>query len=274
MKRLRHPVRSIREPFGTAGLIVACVALILALTGAAFAATGLNGKQKKEVEKIAKKLAGKPGANGTNGTNGANGSPGAKGDKGDPGAQGNPGTPGVAGKSVVLTAEAAGLNCKEGGTKVEVEGNAASKKYVCNGLTGFTETLPSDETETGSWSQSVTARGEIIPTVPISFSIPLVAAGGPGSAIGLTKEETDLGSSTTCTGTAANPTAPPGKLCVYTGFEEALGNAVGFRELQSPDAQEGKYGATGAVLQIGSLEGTKEESAKLEAWGSWAVTAP
>ena len=64
MKRLRHPIRAIREPFGTAGLIVACVALVLALTGAAFAAAGLTGKQKKEVEKIAKKYAGKPGAAG------------------------------------------------------------------------------------------------------------------------------------------------------------------------------------------------------------------
>jgi hypothetical protein len=97
MNRLRHPVRAIREPFGTAGLIVACVALIAALAGGAYAASGgLTAKQKKEVKKIAKQFAGKPGATGATGPAG---SPGAKGDTGAAGTNGKDGTNGTDGKN-------------------------------------------------------------------------------------------------------------------------------------------------------------------------------
>ena len=82
---MRHPVRAIREPFGTAGLVVAGIALIAALGGTAFAATKLNSTQKKEVEKIAKRFAGK---NGKDGAVGPPGSAGPAGPKGDPGGSG------------------------------------------------------------------------------------------------------------------------------------------------------------------------------------------
>lgn len=88
MKRFRHPARSIREPFGKAGLVVACAALVFAMVGGAYAAVALSGKQKKEVAKIAKKLAGKAGINGERGPIGA------KGDPGSPGSQGIEGPPG------------------------------------------------------------------------------------------------------------------------------------------------------------------------------------
>ena len=74
--RLRHPINSIREPFGKAGLIVGVIALVFAMLGGAYAASALSGKQKKEVEKIAKKFVGKPGAPGANGTNGEDGTTG------------------------------------------------------------------------------------------------------------------------------------------------------------------------------------------------------
>lgn len=41
------------QRFGTAGLVVAIVALVFAMVGGAFAATGLTSKQEKEVKKIA-----------------------------------------------------------------------------------------------------------------------------------------------------------------------------------------------------------------------------
>ncbi len=98
MKVLRHPIRAIREPFGTAGLIVACVALIAALGGSAIAAkSGLTGKEKKEVKKIAKQVAGKPGAPGSTGPVGPAGPAGAKGDTGAAGATGARGDTGAAG---------------------------------------------------------------------------------------------------------------------------------------------------------------------------------
>jgi Collagen triple helix repeat (20 copies) len=130
MSRLRHPVRSLKEPFGKAGLTVAILALVLAMVGGAYAASALTGKQKKEVEKIAKKYAGKPGAPGANGVNGSNGAPGAKGEAGAPGANG---TNGTNGQSVAVTSEAPGVNCIEGGNKlVSVSGTS----YVCNGEEG------------------------------------------------------------------------------------------------------------------------------------------
>ena len=92
MKRLRRPIRAVREPFGKAGLVVAMVALIAALGGSAIAAKGaLTGKQKKEVTKIAQKYAGKPGAQGAQGPAGAKGDAGAPGAKGDPGPAGDRG---------------------------------------------------------------------------------------------------------------------------------------------------------------------------------------
>jgi hypothetical protein len=54
-------ISRIHSKLGTAGLVVALVALVVALTGVAFAASGLNSKQKKEVKKIAKQFAGKQG---------------------------------------------------------------------------------------------------------------------------------------------------------------------------------------------------------------------
>ena len=124
MKRLRHPIRAIREPFGKAGLTVAILALVFAMVGGAYAASGgLTGKQKKEVEKIAKKYAGKTGSAGSQGPAGPAGA------KGDTSTNGKDGTNGTN-----------GTNGKEG-----PEGKQGKE-----GTTGFTETLPSGETETGS----------------------------------------------------------------------------------------------------------------------------
>jgi hypothetical protein len=75
--------RGLREPFGKAGLIIACCALLLACTGAAFAAGRFSGPQKKEIgqiaTKVAKKYAGKTGKTGPAGPAGAAGAPGPAG---------------------------------------------------------------------------------------------------------------------------------------------------------------------------------------------------
>jgi hypothetical protein len=118
--RLRHPINSIREPFGKAGLIVACLALVFAMVGGAYAAGKLTSKQKKEVEKIAKKYAGRTGLAGSQGPAGPVGV------KGDTGTDGKDGTNGTNGKE--------GPEGKQGK----------------DGITGFIETLSSGKTETGS----------------------------------------------------------------------------------------------------------------------------
>ncbi len=249
MKRLRHPIRAIEEPFGKAGLVVAVIALIAALGGTAFAAAKLNSTQKKEVEKIAKKFAGKPGANGTNGTNGAPGEKGANGSNGSAGAAGSNGTNvtsapasvgecseggtkftsasgtekvcnGLKGKSVnveEIEAEPGELRCEErGGAEVKKEG-ALSGTEVCNGKEGSPwtagGTLPPNATETGEWSVNGIAQneGEFL-TVPISFSIPLKEA---PNAVYVPLGET---APAACEGgTIANPVAKPGNLCIFEG---------------------------------------------------------
>ncbi|MGN6202677.1 MAG: hypothetical protein ACTHNY_09760 [Solirubrobacterales bacterium] len=93
-------LKRIHNKLGTAGLLVAVVALIAAVAGTAFAAGGLTKKQEKQVIKIAKKYAGKPGAQGPKGDTGPAGAQGPKGDvgpngdKGDTGSQGPEGPPG------------------------------------------------------------------------------------------------------------------------------------------------------------------------------------
>jgi hypothetical protein len=112
-------LKRIHDKLGTAGLVVAVVALVVAVAGTAFAAGGLTKKQEKQVVKIAKKYAGKDGAQGPKGDPGQAGS---QGSKGDPGPKGDAGVPGNAGP----------------------EGK--------QGPAGPTETtLPPGKTETGVW---------------------------------------------------------------------------------------------------------------------------
>ena len=272
----------LREPFGKAGLIVAIVALVAALAGGAYAANnhggkhhkkgknnaGLNGKQKKQVKSISKSEAKKF-------ANSNPGAPGAQGPAGANGTDGTNGTPGAPGKNVALTTEPEGVNCEEGGTKVEVEGNAASAKYVCNGEAGAEGspwtaggTLPPEQSETGTWSfQSLEAAHALGYNyqVPITIPIPLpgVIAGANThiEAVGYT------GSDPNCPGTAAEPKAKAGHFCLYTAREEGTNEAYVTSILQSGSATlEQGVSPAGAVIGI-----VGEENMVLT--GTWAVTA-
>ncbi len=253
MSRLKHPIRSIREPFGTAGLIVACLALVLALTGAAFAAAGLTGKQKKEVKSIAKQFAGKPGAPGAAGAPGPAGPAGPKGDTGAAGPEGEEGPKGLQGSQ---------------GPKGE-KGEAGE-----DGETGFTATLPSGETETGTWAAEVpVSTGNIEVHVPISFPIPL-PKGKEGSSFFFTAEQV-MGEefSNGCKWEQGNPAdAKPestikGTLCVF----EDSGEGAKFKFFNAPgDEFAGGYTPAGThiVMERGPL------AAQTFSVGVWAVTAP
>ena len=265
-------ISRIRAKLGPAGFIIAIVALVAALAGGAYAASGggLSGKQKKEVEKIAKKLAGKNGTNGTNGTNGspgAKGDTGAKGDKGDPGSPGSAGSPGASGKSVVLTTEAPGANCVDGGVKAEVEGSATSKKFVCNGQTGFTDTLPSEKTETGTWLfEAKGGEGENT-LVPISFPIPLSPADAAAVTVHKWIQGKPAEQDPQCEGTVNDPKAEAGTICLYstTGADKTK-----IPPLSDPAELlgEGHVGPTGAILRW------EEFSGPTQVGGSFAITAP
>lgn len=230
MRHLRHPIRAIREPFGTAGLIIACLALVLAFGGAAVAATGgLTAKQKKEVEKIAKQLAGKRGPAGPAGVAGPAGAAGPAGTKGDAGAKGDTGLPGSPG--------APGAAGKEG------------SPWTAGG------TLPKGKTETGTWSFGFT--GEEINLAPISFAIPL-ATSLEQPDLHFVAEAGDFAAE--CPGSAVDPKAAPGNICVYV-------------DGGTPLAAESTY-LTAFVRKSGAILEFKSTASPAFGGGTFAVTAP
>jgi hypothetical protein len=287
MKRLRHPIRAIREPFGTAGLVVACVALIAALGGTALAAAKLNSTQKKEVEKIAKKYAGKPGAPGAQGPAGpagGAGKDGSNGTNGTNGTDGEDGTDGAPGKSVVVKAvtpgeEGALEECEErGGSEVEVQGAGGAEAEICNGKEGpegpegspWTDggTLPPGATETGAWSINGTTADTGGVYAPISFPIPLkqsVEGEGPENHV---HYSTDADFETYCAEPAIiagpfQPDALPGEVCIWQ-----IENTNAEFDSVTPGSGHGeseRAGKFGALLHF-SLTGVAFAS------GSWAVT--
>jgi len=276
----------LREQLGTAGLVVAVVALVAAMAGGAYAASGgLNPKQKKEVKKIAKSYQGQ-------GPAGPAGAAGAKGDAGAAGANGSNGSNGKDG----VSAETATFNgnlhgCAEGGVEVK---SASPVAYVCNGkkgtngTTGFTDTLPSEKTETGVWSvghieERLNYPGIGKPVqVPISFSIPLESdlAGSRVHIILQNGKELDIAFqevvSTACTGTVAEPTATPGDLCIYAGtelFDDPTENPPqGILIYQGTSFVNPATGQAGAS-KVGMTLRAFAQSANVEAFGTWAVTA-
>jgi len=249
----------IHDRLGTAGLIVAVVALVVALAGTAIAAAGLNSTQKKEVKKIAQKFAGKPGATGATGPAGApgpKGDTGAAGKDGTNGTPGAPGTPGAAGKSVITEEVLAGeTDCnKLGGSKFHTQGSVTNT-FACNGETGFTETLPIGKTETGSLAFLAGATGTL-GIVALPFNIPLSNA--PEATI-YNLPGTD------CPGTIAEPKAAPGKLCIYV--EGQIFNATSEPEgVGRTTAFDRRYRA-GATLTFVS------HGANKAILGTYAVTA-
>jgi hypothetical protein len=279
MRRLRHPIHAIGEPFGKAGLAVAIIALVLAMGGGALAASGaLSGKQRSEVVKIAKRYAtaGAAGATGPAGPAGKNGARGAEGVSGEDGAG-------------VRTGAASSGECPSGGIKVT---STSGSGKVCNGSTGFTETLPSGRTETGVFSTGL-RKGEAEYNFfeSLDFPIPLAAPIEAGHALFVTTTEQEAETAPAeCPGSAAAPSAQPGSLCLYQGSTR-----VASEEIEEPPLSgqfvtvEGEFhfvtlvAPTEPPLAGGSSAGTSGavvgfgyEAVAGSTWlqGSWAVTAP
>lgn len=272
MRRLRHPIRAIREPFGTAGLVVACLALVLATTGAALAAGGLTKSQEKQVAKIAqkeaKKYAGKPGAQGPAGSTGVKGDTGAAGKDGTNGSNGSPGASGVSVTGKAVTGGACGT-----GVAGVAYTSASGVNTVCNGKNGkngtpeeFPETLPGGKTETGAWAFGLLPPGTELPVdTAISFPIRLASELAESQVHFVKIHET--APSPGCTGgTVTAPVADPGNLCVYEGGGGIFGSS--FRIFDpTTESEDSGAGATGAVIQLSGAGETASD------WGTWAVTA-
>jgi hypothetical protein len=238
--------------FGTAGLIVAVTALVLALSGGAIAASGgsgggasaSKGKQGPRGPKGAKGGKGDPGAPGPAGPigpagpQGAKGDPGASGPEGSPGPQGDPGPEGPEGSPWTL-----------GGT------------------------LPPGKTETGTWAAGL-GPASSISEVAISFTIPLAEPLPAASVHYINKngEEvptlggTPVPAPAACDGTAEEPTAAAGHLCLYTGSEGDV--LMGSNRIFDPTVDPKAPGASSAGAVVAPFLNTAAGFAQ----GSWAVT--
>ena len=185
--------RRVHEKLGSAGLVIAVVALVVGFTSSAFAGATewkLTKPEQKEVIRIAKKFAGKPGATGPQGPVGPAGA------KGDAGAPGAPGAKGPTGP--------------QGATGPE-------------GPPGPTETtLPFEKTSTGVWAFSGKGNGTG-EYVPISYPlrvIPAPAEFEPSTNL-IGPEDAPTAQ---CPGAASDPEAAPGEFCLYV---KELKNASG-----------------------------------------------
>ena len=199
------------------------------------------------------------------------------------------GTKGTNGHSVTGTpfADSEG-GCTEGGVKFEING---SETFACNGgkgekgdagETGFTETLPPGKTETGTWSffytrlHSEEEEPYELRRVPISFPIPLATppstneCGVDGSRCQVHRvAERQTGSGPCAGGTALEPKAAPGNLCIYEGDMTSSAEGENFYLSPSGGTEVGESGLLWAVFLTPGAIGTEAEG-----YGSWAVTAP
>jgi hypothetical protein len=288
----------LRTQIGTAGLIVAIVALVAALGGGAYAATAGSGGGKATAS-----AKGKPGPRGKTGKTGPAGPVGPAGPAGPAGPQGPKGDTGAAGAngsngtSVANTTEAKGVNCAEGGTKLV----GTSTTYACNGAKGspwtVAGTLPAGKTETGAFS-TVSTEGATVAEfkyLPITIPIKLATADVPvsstvfatneihvvyaaGSIIegnpvsGEFNEQTiDFVPSVHCTGTANEPTADPGHLCIYVGY---VNKTLALNSYVKKLAGNPNPAGTEGMSPSGALVGFQGENSAAFASGAWAVTAP
>ena len=276
---------------GPAGLIVAIVALVAALTGGAIAATGGSDGSKaaasaakgKPGPKGPRGPRGKTGAQGPAGPQGPAGSAGAKGETGAPGADGNPG---AAGKSVVTTTfegtnEPATEPCEErGGNSIEVEGSGV-KRYACNGADGAKGspwtaggTLPTNATESGTWSFQASYE-EPVAYADIAFPIPLEAPLDSSHVVYVPPFSNP--DPVHCAGSAAEPQAASGYLCVYevsAFYSEFLGlNKISGGVPISPVPGTAGANTVGALLRFTTFgQEAEEEEFPIRGFGTFAVT--
>jgi hypothetical protein len=172
---------------------------------------------------------------------------------------------------VTSTVEPPGAKCEEGGTKF-VAGSKTT--YACNGVSGadgspwaLNGTLPKDSTETGTFLISTpNATGVYFgyEADSISFNVPLAAPLDAAHAIVVRNGA----SNPNCTGSAANPTAPSGTLCVYEGF--AFG--PNGDPPSAPEISAEPLGGTGPVAPYGTTVYYLINSPGSLVGGSWAVT--
>ncbi len=246
--------------------VILTFALVFAFTGGAFAAGKYLITSTKQISpKVLKSLTGKPGKNGAPGAPGAQGPQGAPGAPGANGKDGAPGT-GTTGESVAFKAVPTSDSAKCSGLGGGEYTLAGKTTLICNGQTGFTETLPSEKSEKGDWVVSGLAGPdpELAPfsAVEGAISFPIPLGGAPTVEQILPGQGLPPG----CAGNVANPEAKPGHLCIFIFSDTNL------QTLASASAGTGEFNkadATGALLYGIPINAGEDVFAK----GTWAVNA-
>ncbi len=254
-KSLRTSYAALRDRFGPAGLVLSVLAIVLALGGGAYAASGggshataSKAKALTKAQVLALiKANSKPGPAGPAGANGTNGTNGAPGGSGPEGKQGPKGE----------------------------QGNPAE----------YPKTLPSHQTETGTWAISglfYTHDAEVVEEAfetTITFPIPLSPVISEEEEVGIKYGQARYvtpsqamagGNGEGCTGNDKHPTAAPGWLCVYGENEFPTG--IQRQKTWGPGEPEGAY-PWGARISVTAPESLPNEIKKLDVFGTWAVTA-
>jgi hypothetical protein len=244
----------IHEKLGTAGFVISIVALMVALTGGAYAAGALNPKVKKQITKESKKfskkfskqfaIAGAPGAKGDAGTPGAKGDAGTNGTNGSNGTSGTNGANGEAGMCSEANPECA---LPAGGVLTGMWGASGSANDFSLAVISFplrvspAPTALLEDNLAGHTVGYELKEGEVSLYGPRSLAEISEALGNGEDPTPLVEEDT-AAFQEKCPGSADEPEAQSGFLCIYPG--DRNGTVFSPLSLQSSTQAATEYGIT------------------------------
>jgi Collagen triple helix repeat (20 copies) len=251
------------------------LALVFAMSGGAYAANRYLITSTKQISpKVLKTLKGATGKNGAAGPSGPAGPAGPTGAQGGSGPQGAPGAPGAGGKEGAPGQSVTSKEVKVGETACNKLGGssftvAGKTEFACNGSPWTAGgTLPKGASETGVWAFTQD-KGSQAAIVSMSFPIKL-ASELSEEQVHYIKEGEAAPSG--CTGSAENPGAEKGNLCVFTKSIVELGTFEPVERVftvRNPELGAPGAGKSGAFM----FAATAEAPEQIIGNGVWVVTA-